>query len=119
MEIGSHDKGSQRLDKWLWFARFFKSRSEAANMCTSRHLRLDGRVIEKPHATVRVGSVISFPRNGCVVVVKVEGIPERRGPFILARTLYKDLSPPAFRPATSGPSGNFLPADDGLCAYPG
>lgn len=87
------DNGSQRLDKWLWFARLFKTRVEAAAMCSSRHLRMDGRVVDKPHAAVRVGSVISFPKAGRVVVVKVEGMAERRGPYSTARLLYSDLSP--------------------------
>lgn len=93
------DNGSQRLDKWLWFARLFKTRVEAAAMCSSRHLRMDGRVVDKPHALVRVGSVISFPKAGRVIVVRVEGMAERRGPYSTARLLYTDLSP---RPADSG-----------------
>lgn len=87
------DNGSQRLDKWLWFARLFKTRAEAAAMCSSRHLRMDGRVVDKPHAAVRLGSVISFPKAGRVIVVKVEGFAERRGPYSTARLLYCDMSP--------------------------
>lgn len=87
------NNGTQRLDKWLWFARLFKTRAEAAEMCASRHLRMDGRVVDKPHAAVRIGSVISFPKAGRVVVVKVEGFAERRGPYSTARHLYCDLSP--------------------------
>lgn len=100
------DNGSQRLDKWLWFARLFKTRVEAAAMCSSRHLRMDGRVVDKPHALVRVGSVISFPKAGRVIVVKVEGMAERRGPYATARLLYSDLSP---QPATMAVSE--LPAE--------
>lgn len=83
---------TQRLDKWLWFARMFKSRTEAARMCASRHLRLDGRVIEKAHVAVRAGSVISFPKAGGVMVVKVCGIASARQSPALARTLYDDLA---------------------------
>ncbi len=93
------ENGSQRLDKWLWFARLFKTRSEAAAVCSSRHLRLDGRVVDKPHALVRVGSVISFPKAGRVFVLKVEGMAERRGPYATARLLYSDLSPQPAGPA--------------------
>ena len=81
-----------RLDKWLWFARLTKSRSDAQQLCESRHLRLDGRVIDRPSAQVRAGSVVSFPRADKVVVVRVEGLAERRGPFPEARELYTDLS---------------------------
>lgn len=108
------DTQSQRLDKWLWFARLFKTRAEAAEVCASRHLRLDGRVIDKPHAAVRMGSVISFPKAGKVVVVKVEGIADHRGPFNIARHLYADLSPQPWRPAEV----SSVPAM-AVAAYPG
>ena len=81
-----------RLDKWLWFARLTKSRSDAQQLCESRYLRLDGRVIDRPSALVRAGSVVSFPRADEVVVVRVEGIAERRGPFTEACQLYTDLT---------------------------
>lgn len=108
------DTQSQRLDKWLWFARLFKTRAEAAEVCASRHLRLDGRVVDKPHAAVRMGSVISFPKAGKVVVVKVEGIADHRGPFNAARHLYVDLSPQPWRTVEAVPA----PALE-VAAYPG
>jgi len=67
-----------RLDKWLWFARLTKSRSDAQRLCESRHLRLDGRVIDRPSALVRAGSVVSFPKFDDVIIVRVLGIAERR-----------------------------------------
>ncbi|WP_369426582.1 MULTISPECIES: S4 domain-containing protein [Sphingosinicellaceae] len=69
-----------------------KSRSDAQRLCESRHLRLDGRVIDRPSALVRAGSVVSFPKHDDVVVVRVLGIAERRGPFSEARELYADLT---------------------------
>ena len=81
-----------RLDKWLWFARLTKSRSDAQRLCESRHLRLDGRVIDRPSALVRAGSVVSFPKFDDVIVVRVLGIAERRGPFVEACQLYADLT---------------------------
>ena len=81
-----------RLDKWLWFARLAKSRSDAQRLCESRHLRLDGRVIDRASALVRAGSVLSYPKHDEVVVVRVEGLAERRGPFVEARELYTDLT---------------------------
>jgi ribosome-associated heat shock protein Hsp15 len=80
-----------RLDKYLFFARLLSSRSAAANLCQSRHLRLDGRVIEKAHANVRIGSVISFPAHDTVISVRVRQLPVRRGPFPEACTMYEDL----------------------------
>jgi len=81
-----------RLDKWLWFARLAKSRSAAQALCESRHLRLDGRIIDRPSALVRAGSVVSFPKHDDVVVVRVESLAERRGPYVEACQLYTDLT---------------------------
>ncbi len=81
-----------RIDKFLWFSRLLKSRSDAAKLCESRHVRLDGRTIDKAHATVRPGSVISFPRHGRVIIVRVLALPLRRGPGQEAAAAYQDLS---------------------------
>lgn len=81
-----------RLDKWLWFARLAKSRSIAQTLCESRRLRIDGRVIDRASALVRAGSVVSFPADDEIIVVRVEALAERRGPYEEARCLYTDLS---------------------------
>ena len=81
-----------RLDKWLWFARLAKSRSAAQDLCESRRLRIDGRVIDRASALVRAGAVLSFPRGDEVVVVRVEGLASARGPYEEARHLYTDLT---------------------------
>lgn len=83
---------SLRLDKWLWFARLAKSRSAAQTLCESRRLRIDGRVIDRASALVRAGAVVSFPKDDEVIVIKVEGLAERRGPYEEARQLYTDLT---------------------------
>ncbi len=83
-----------RLDKWLWFARLTKSRSQAQELAESRHLRIDGRVIERASALVRPGQVISYPYYNEVRVVRVEALASRRGPFSEAQELYTDLSAP-------------------------
>lgn len=82
-----------RLDKFLWYARLAPSRSLAQDLCESRRLRIDGRVVERASALVRAGSVLSWPRGSEVIVVRVEGLPERRGPYAEARLFYTDLSP--------------------------
>lgn len=81
-----------RLDKWLWFARLAKSRGDAQRLCESRHLRIDGRVIDRPSALVRAGSVISFPKQDEVIVVRVEGLADRREGYPRACELYTDLT---------------------------
>ena len=83
-----------RLDKYLWFARLTTSRSQAQELAESRHLRLDGRVIERASALVRPGQVISYPYDDEVRVVRVEGLTDRRRPYAEAQELYTDLSAP-------------------------
>lgn len=91
-----------RLDKWLFFARLTKSRSQAQELAESRHLRLDGRVIERCSALVRPGSILSFPWHDEVRIVRVEGLADRRGPFVEAMHLYTDLAEPLTRRAAHG-----------------
>jgi ribosome-associated heat shock protein Hsp15 len=99
-----------RLDKWLWFARLAKSRSAAQDLCESRRLRIDGRVIDRASALVRAGAVLSFPKDDEVVVVRVEGLAERRGPYEEARQLYTDLTRnlgAGYAPPLTGAAGSF------------
>ena len=81
-----------RLDKWLWFARLAKSRTAAQDLCESRRLRIDGRVVDRASALVRAGAVLSFPKGDEVIVVRVEGLAAARCPYDDARHLYTDLS---------------------------
>lgn len=80
-----------RLDKFLWFARLAQSRGKAQDLCESRRLRVDGKVVERASTCVRPGQVVSFPRGEEIVVVRVEALPARRGPFEEARQHYTAL----------------------------
>ena len=82
-----------RLDKFLWFVRLVKTRPLAQTLVTDRHLRIDGRVCDKPHAEVRPGQVLSFPLHDRVRVIRIEALPERRGPAAEAQSCYTDLTP--------------------------
>jgi ribosome-associated heat shock protein Hsp15 len=82
---------SLRLDKFLWFARIVKTRSLAQQLAEQGRLRLAGRVVDRAHAPVRVGDVLSFAVHGRVRVIKVEALPVRRGPPAEARALYIEL----------------------------
>lgn len=82
-----------RADKWLYQARFFKSRTLAGKVCDGG-LRISGNKVDKAHAKVRVGDVLTFPLGRHIRVVKVLALGTRRGPALEARTLYEDLSPP-------------------------
>jgi len=87
-----------RIDKWLFFARFFKSRSLAATLCASGRVRINRQSIQKAHHAIRVGDVLTFPQGHAIRVVRVAALGMRRGPAGEARTLYEDLSPPASSP---------------------
>ena len=80
-----------RLDKFLWFARIVKTRGLAQRLAEQGRLRLGGRVIDRAHAPVRVGDVLSFAVHGRVRVIKVGALPARRGPPAEARLLYDEL----------------------------
>jgi ribosome-associated heat shock protein Hsp15 len=84
---------SQRLDKWLWFARFFRSRTLAAEVSAGGRVRIDHRVVDKPAAPVRPGMVLTFPQGDRIRVVRIVGLGVRRGPTAEAATLYEDLTP--------------------------
>ena len=83
-----------RMDKWLWHARFFKSRSLATQFCNASKLRVDGVIIKKAHFLARPYMVLTFSRSRQVHIVKILVLGSRRGPATEAKTLYEDLSPP-------------------------
>jgi ribosome-associated heat shock protein Hsp15 len=83
---------SLRLDKYLWFARIVKTRALAQAMAEKGRIRIGGRVIDRAHAPVRVGDVLSFAQRGVVRVLRVEALPVRRGPPAEARMLYCELT---------------------------
>jgi ribosome-associated heat shock protein Hsp15 len=81
-----------RLDKFLWFVRIVKTRALAQALAGQSRLRLNGRVIDRAHAIVRPGDVLSFALRGEVRVLRVESLPARRGPASEARTHYCELT---------------------------
>ncbi|MBS0504868.1 MAG: RNA-binding S4 domain-containing protein [Proteobacteria bacterium] len=81
-----------RLDKFLWFARLAKTRAFAQEVAAAGHMRISGRVVDRAHALVRVGDVLSFPLHGRVRVIRIEALPARRGPAAQAQLCYIDLS---------------------------
>lgn len=94
---GKVDPGVQpklRLDKWLFHARFFKSRDLAQDCVESGHLRLNAQRCKKPGHGVVVGDVLTFPQGGQIRVVRVLALAERRGPATEAQALYCDLDAP-------------------------
>jgi len=84
-----------RLDKWLWQARFFKTRSLSARLVSGGHVRVNGRKVSKPAQAVAPGDVLTFPQARRVRVVHILALGTRRGPAPEARALYDDLAPEA------------------------
>ena len=82
-----------RLDKWLWYARFFKTRTQATKLIQSGKLRINGDITNKPHRTAIIGMVLTFPQAKHIRVIKILEIGQRRGPASEAAALYEDLSP--------------------------
>jgi ribosome-associated heat shock protein Hsp15 len=84
-----------RVDKWLWYARFFKTRALATKICNAGKLRISGELVSKAHHKVKPGDVLTFPQGRHVRVIKVVSLASRRGPAPEAEALYEDLKPPS------------------------
>ncbi|HMG47111.1 MAG TPA: RNA-binding S4 domain-containing protein [Allosphingosinicella sp.] len=83
---------SLRLDKFLWYARIVKTRVLAQALAEQGRLRLNGRRVDRAHAPVRPGDVLSFAQRGEVRVLRIEALPVRRGPAPEARLCYCELT---------------------------
>lgn len=84
---------TQRIDKWLWYARFIKTRTAAARLVTTGKVRVNKSRITKPGHALSVGDILTFTLNHNVRIVRVEAPGTRRGPAPEAQTLYHDLTP--------------------------
>ncbi|MEN3950136.1 RNA-binding S4 domain-containing protein [Iodidimonas sp. SYSU 1G8] len=84
-----------RVDKWLWYARFYKSRSLAAKHIQAGDIRVNRQRISKASAILRIGDVLTFAQGDLIRVIEVVALGERRGPAPEARALYHDLAPSA------------------------
>lgn len=85
---------SRRLDQWLWFARFTKSRSRAARLCTAGAVSVNGVAVAKANHAIRVGDTIAVPQGRFHHVVRVQALGARRGPAPDARLLYEETAAP-------------------------
>lgn len=80
-----------RVDRYLHCIRLVKSRTLAQSVIEAGHVRIDGKRVEKPSEEVRVGSIVALPLHGRIRILKVLGLPERRGPATEARMCYQEL----------------------------
>lgn len=88
-----------RLDKWLWQARFFRTRGVAADEVAAGHVRLNGQRVRKPGHVLRPGDTLTFPQGGRIRLIRVMATGQRRGPASEAQRLYSDLDARAAGPA--------------------
>ncbi|MBY8825452.1 RNA-binding S4 domain-containing protein [Sphingomonas colocasiae] len=102
---------SQRIDRFLWFTRLTKTRSQAQALCEEGHIRVDGRRIERAHAPVRVGNVVSLFVQGRVRAIRIDRLPVRRGPAPEAQACYTDLAAAPEMRTTCSSAGN-IDADE-------
>lgn len=86
---GSAEQESQRIDKWLWSARFFKTRSVAAEAIRGGHVRINGQIV-KPAREVRIGDTLEITVATILWIVHVLGLNEQRRPASEARELYAE-----------------------------
>jgi ribosome-associated heat shock protein Hsp15 len=101
---------TQRLDKWLWFARIVKTRSLATALVSHGKVRVNRQKTVKPSHPVAPGDVLTIALRGGVRVLKVLEAGTRRGPAAEARLLYEDLSAPS-SPATPATPASGKPED--------
>ncbi len=109
-----HASAKLRLDKWLWQARFFKSRGLAAEAVEAGSVRVNGTRVSRPGRDIGAGDTLTFPQGHRIRVIRILSLGLRRGPASEAQALYLDLDPsPApdqpYRPDHTGqtapPSG--------------
>ena len=88
-----------RVDKWLWQARFFRTRGLAAALVSAGKVRVNGQSISRPGRAVGAGDVLTFPQGREIRVVRILGCGARRGPAPEARALYAEVPARADGPA--------------------
>ena len=80
-----------RIDKWLWWARFFKTRSLSTKIITKGSVRVNSRPIFKPSFEIKVDDVLTFTSAKSVRVIKVLSLGERRVNYEEARKMYENV----------------------------
>jgi ribosome-associated heat shock protein Hsp15 len=88
---------NRRLDQWLWFARFVKSRSLAARLCSAGAVTVNGLTVRKANHMIRIGDTIAVPQCAFCRTIRVLALGARRGPAAEARLLYEETAAPVHR----------------------
>ena len=91
--MNNENKNSIRLDQYLFFVRFFKSRNLASKFVLNGKLRIEGTIVKKPHKSVCINDVLTIEKNDQIKIIKILKLPIRRGPFLEAKDCYEDQTP--------------------------
>ncbi|MDB5644774.1 RNA-binding S4 domain-containing protein [Methylobacterium sp.] len=86
--------GRQRLDKWLWFARFARTRSLAARLVTDGYVRVNGKRAGASATAIGLGDVVTVAAAHATVIARVLDLGERRGSAPEAQLLYEIMGDP-------------------------
>jgi len=97
-----------RIDKWLWAARFYKTRSLASAALSAGHVKLDGHTV-KPARELRCGDTLEIAVGGSVWTVAVRGLNELRRPAPEAQQLYEETSESSTRRAAEKEAQRLAP----------
>ena len=81
-----------RLDTWLWYARFYKSRSLSSKAILSGKLRINSNKITKPATKVKTNDVLTLNYVNEIRIIQIQSLGYRRGPASEAQSLYIDLT---------------------------
>ncbi|MCI4661171.1 MAG: RNA-binding S4 domain-containing protein [Neomegalonema sp.] len=79
----------QRLDKWLWCARFFKTRALSSEIVSQGRVRVNSVRVSKAGHGVKIGDVLTFAQANRIIVAEIVGFAARRGPASEAQLLYR------------------------------
>jgi ribosome-associated heat shock protein Hsp15 len=80
-----------RVDKWLWWARFYKTRSLSAKKISSGVVRLNSRRVRKPSAEITIDDVLTLKHGEIIRVIKVISLEEGRKNYDKAKKMYEDI----------------------------
>ena len=93
MKFNTLGKETLRIDTYLYYIRLFKTRSLSTKFVLSNRLRISGQAIQKPHKMISIGDILTMIINDNLKILKVLGIPNRRGPYSEALNFYEDITP--------------------------
>jgi ribosome-associated heat shock protein Hsp15 len=85
------DPATRRLDQWLWFARFVKTRSLAARLCTGGAVSVNGEKTRKASHAIRPGDFLGLRLGKARRTIRILALGDRRGPAPAARALYEEI----------------------------